>query len=214
MDPYLEAYWLDVHARLVLYACDQFRGQLDGGLKARVEERQVFQLGDESPTETFIRISDPAAENRLVTIVEFLTKRTKSRGAEGYQYRREQMELIKSGVNVVEIDLIRGGEARFDEYPMRLPGELRKDYLAWASRSNEPSRIEAYTISLKERLPAILIPSREDDKYLVLEIQDVVDAAYEKGAYDDIDYRIPPEPPLDAENENWADQLLRSKGLR
>jgi hypothetical protein len=39
MDPYLEAHWGDVHARLVMYASDALRPRLPGGLYARVEER-------------------------------------------------------------------------------------------------------------------------------------------------------------------------------
>jgi len=43
MDPYLEQFWPDVHARLILYICDQLEDQLPGSLIARVEERVVFE---------------------------------------------------------------------------------------------------------------------------------------------------------------------------
>ena len=43
MDPYLEAHWRDVHARLILYACDQIELQLPPNLIARVEERVVVE---------------------------------------------------------------------------------------------------------------------------------------------------------------------------
>jgi hypothetical protein len=50
MDPYLEAHWRDVHARLVIYASDALQGVLPGGLRARVEERVLLEtpkgLGD------------------------------------------------------------------------------------------------------------------------------------------------------------------------
>jgi hypothetical protein len=39
MDPYLERHWLDLHARLVVYACDALQPRLPGDLRARVEER-------------------------------------------------------------------------------------------------------------------------------------------------------------------------------
>ncbi len=39
MDPYLEQYWRDVHAGLVIYARDQIQPALPGTLRARVEER-------------------------------------------------------------------------------------------------------------------------------------------------------------------------------
>ncbi len=43
MNPYLEQHWLDLHARLVLYACDQLEDQLPDNLIARVEERVVLE---------------------------------------------------------------------------------------------------------------------------------------------------------------------------
>src|SRR5262245_19121593 len=50
MDPYLEAHWRNVHARLIIYACDALQGVLPGSLRARVEERVLLEtpqgLGD------------------------------------------------------------------------------------------------------------------------------------------------------------------------
>jgi hypothetical protein len=50
MDPYLEAHWRDVHARLVIYASDALQGALPRGLRARVEESVLLEtpqgLGD------------------------------------------------------------------------------------------------------------------------------------------------------------------------
>jgi hypothetical protein len=50
MDPYLEAHWRDVHARLVIYASDALQAVLPRPLRARVEERVLLEtpmgLGD------------------------------------------------------------------------------------------------------------------------------------------------------------------------
>src|SRR5436309_4884024 len=50
MDPYLEAHWRDVHARLIIYASDALQGVLPRSLRARVEERVLLEtpkgLGD------------------------------------------------------------------------------------------------------------------------------------------------------------------------
>lgn len=43
IDPYLEATWRDVHARLIVYLSDQLQSQLGGPLRARVEERIVVE---------------------------------------------------------------------------------------------------------------------------------------------------------------------------
>lgn len=45
MDPYLEQFWRDVHARLIIYAADQLQGRLPSDLRARVEERVVVEPG-------------------------------------------------------------------------------------------------------------------------------------------------------------------------
>lgn len=47
MDPYLEAHWGDVHARLVTYASDQLQSQLPGDLRARTEERVYLETPEE-----------------------------------------------------------------------------------------------------------------------------------------------------------------------
>ena len=67
---------------------------------------------------------------------------------------------------------------------------------------------------LRERLPAVRIPLRQSDDDVPLELQPLIERAYDYGAYDDIDYHRDPEPPLGPEDAAWADQLLRSKGLR
>jgi hypothetical protein len=46
MDPYLEQFWRDVHASLIIYARDQLQGYLPGDLRARVEERVVVEPGE------------------------------------------------------------------------------------------------------------------------------------------------------------------------
>jgi hypothetical protein len=43
MDPYLEAHWRDIHARLVIYACDALQGVLPSPLRARVEESVLLE---------------------------------------------------------------------------------------------------------------------------------------------------------------------------
>jgi hypothetical protein len=65
------------------------------------------------------------------------------------------------------------------------------------------------------RLPVIPIPLRAGDPDAQLDLQALVDQSYERAGYDlEIDYTQDPIPPLDAEMAGWADQLLRSKGLR
>jgi hypothetical protein len=47
MDQYLEQFWPDVHASLIIYARDQIEEQLPGDLIARVEERVVLETEED-----------------------------------------------------------------------------------------------------------------------------------------------------------------------
>lgn len=78
----------------------------------------------------------------------------------------------------------------------------------------QPPRREAYRVPLRERLPIIRIPLRPTDADVHLDIQELIDLSYENGAYEDIDYRAEPVPPLEADDARWADALLRNAGRR
>jgi hypothetical protein len=53
MDPYLEPHRLDIHSRLVIYACDQLQETLPDDLVARVEERVYLEKEDEPERSLF-----------------------------------------------------------------------------------------------------------------------------------------------------------------
>ena len=70
-------------------------------------------------------------------------------------------------------------------------------------------------ISLRKPLPTIKIPLRVKDQDARLDLQALLEQAYENGGYgDDIDYREEPAPPLTTDDAAWADALLRKKGIR
>jgi hypothetical protein len=70
MDPYLEAHWRDVHARLIIYASDALQGVLPGSLRARVEERVLLEtptgIGDH-PLYPDVRVVEYAARRGPLT---------------------------------------------------------------------------------------------------------------------------------------------------
>jgi hypothetical protein len=49
MDPWLEEHWQDVHAKFLVYACDQLNGKLPPGLQARIDERLAIDAEPEKP---------------------------------------------------------------------------------------------------------------------------------------------------------------------
>jgi hypothetical protein len=130
-------------------------------------------------------------------------------------YLKKQEELRAEGVSVVEIDLLRFGRRILSASFDRIPDGHRTPYAACTRRGWKPLEIEYYRIPLRERLPAIRIPLRREDRDVALDLQAVLDRCYEEGRYgDDIDYREQPDPPLGSDDARWAESLLREQGLR
>src|SRR5438094_10612158 len=73
MDPYLEAHWRDVHARLIIYASDALQGVLPPSLRARVEETVLLEtpkgIGDH-PLFPDVRVVEYTSRRGLQTRAE------------------------------------------------------------------------------------------------------------------------------------------------
>lgn len=67
---------------------------------------------------------------------------------------------------------------------------------------------------MQDRLPIFRIPLRDGDNDALLDLQAIVDRAYENGGYVDTDYRNDPVPPLRGADDAWADKLLREQNRR
>ena len=73
--------------------------------------------------------------------------------------------------------------------------------------------MEAYRVPLREPLPTINIPLRENDADVRLNLQALIELTYENAGYDDINYARPPLPRLEGDDARWAEELLRERGL-
>jgi hypothetical protein len=255
MNPFLERSWGDAHASLVLYARNQLNRQMEGPLRARVEERlvveslpgdesrsiypdvkvyqgtgiageqpvtisaaatlepDIIQLAESEPeTTTYLKIIDPSNGGTLVTVIEFLSPSNKrprpARSAEQYHGKREELKL--AGVSLLEIDLIRGGERFFPEYSDRYSKCLHTDYATCARRAWRPGEYEIYSFNLRDRLPVVRVPLRQQDPNAALDLQHLVDLVYEDGKYDDIDYTAPLDPPLKKSDLEWMREVLKT----
>jgi hypothetical protein len=61
----------------------------------------------------------------------------------------------------------------------------------------------------------ISIPLQPGDDDSQLDLQAVLDSAYDRARYERmIDYTKEPDPPLSKEWREWADRMLHEKGLR
>lgn len=165
-----------------------------------------------TPDRRIIILAGPG-EHRLVTAIEVLSASNKDRVTRVGRFRDKQQDLLRRGVNVVEIDLLRGGY-----YALSAPEEKFRDRDTCrisVVRGHRPEKAEIYRVSLRDRLPNIKIPLRPHDADALLELQPLIDQAYRAGAYEgDVDYSVDPFPPLTGEDAAWTEGLLKEKGLR
>jgi Protein of unknown function (DUF4058) len=117
---------------------------------------------------------------------------------------------MRSPRHWVEIDLLRHGVS------LSLRKRIRPhDYLVHVSPTYRRPQGLVWPIRLSQRLPVIPIPLRAGDDDASLDLQSVLDTAYDHAGYDtDIDYTKEPVPSLKPPWAEWSDRWLREKGLR
>lgn len=172
-------------------------------------------------------VSDPIEESyleilsgeddRLVTAVEVLSFANKKAGDTGRtSYRQKQGEYRASGVNLVEIDLLRRGTHTTAVSEARLRVSAPEfDYHVCVTSAELPGRHFVAPIKLADRLPTIPIPLDEGVPPVLLDLQAVFDRCYDEGPLADLARydRKHPDPPLTSAQQAWAEGILRAKGL-
>jgi hypothetical protein len=163
----------------------------------------------------YIEIIDLKSGRRVVTVIEILSPSNKIPGPGRDLYLKKQNELREGRVSLVEINLNRTGRHVLAAPLDRIPEGERTPYAACVRRGWKLLEVEYYRIPLRQRLPAIRIPLRREDRDVPLDLQAILDQSCEEGRYiEEIDYREEPDPPLDPDEARWADALLRERGLR
>jgi Protein of unknown function (DUF4058) len=165
--------------------------------------------------ERYLEIRSTVGE-RLVTAIEVLSPTNKSPGHTGRgSYRQKQSEFRTGRVNLVEIDLLRGGT-----HTTAIPlAELRQragafDYHVCVTAVGVERRFFVAPFRLADRMPTIAIPLEGDAGPVSIGLQPIFDRAYDTGRYAESDYlHRTPEPPLSIPQRAWAESMLREKGL-
>ncbi len=175
----------------------------------------LVPLQVEEQTQRSVQIIDTQTGNSVVTVLEFLSPANKSDPRTRTAYQEKQQELWQAGVNLVEIDLLRSGPYVLAAPAHLVPLPYLAPYRVCILRSSRPGHAEMFRVSLRERLPVLPIPLRAGDPDARLDLQELIDKAYENAGYDlELDYRVDPFPPLQGDDAAWADALLREKGRR
>lgn len=158
-----------------------------------------------------VEVRDVATE-RLVTVIEILSRSNKRPGHRAYRdYDRKRDAILNSSAHLLEIDLLREGERRPLE--PQVPGA---PYYVLLSRAGRRPAVDVWPIQLRDPLPALPVPLLAPDPDARLDLAAVVRSVYDRGPYRRvIDYRQPPPPPALSETEvAWVDAYLRERGLR
>lgn len=141
-------------------------------------------------------------DQRVVTVIEVLSPSNKRPGPDREQYIAKRAGLIRTYVNLVELDLLRGGP----RMPMEHLPEC--DYYALVSRWQRRPEAGIWPIKLRETLPTIPIPLDGPHPDATLDLQSVLHRVFDGAGYEDYVYRLTPEPPLNESDQAWAQTIL------
>jgi hypothetical protein len=163
----------------------------------------VIPMAADEIEEAFLTIKE-LPSRRLVTVVEVLSPTNKKTRDAREEYLKKRRELLASGVNLVEIDLLRAGK------PM--PPEKSRhssDYRILVLRPNRSRNAHLYGFSYKAAIPPIPIPLLPRDREPPIDLNVILHSLYERAGYDlTIDYRQPPQPRLRKADQAWAESII------
>ncbi len=141
-------------------------------------------------------------DERVVTAIELLSRPNKAPGENRDSYLTKRKELLTSGVNFVELDLLRAGP----RMPMKdLP---TCDYYALVFRPAMKPKADVWPLRLQDELPTIPIPVSPGDPEAKLDLKAVIDRFHDESGLESNFYRREPDPPLSPADAAWAKGLI------
>ncbi len=162
---------------------------------------------EEEHREAFVEIYEATPETRLVTSIEVLSPSNKRPHTPGWDlYVRKRQSLLLGDVNLVEIDLLRGGQ----RMPMLDPWP-DSPYTILVARAKKYDLCQVWPVSFQIPSPSIPVPLAKPDPDIPLDLQPMIDAIYERSRYErSINYSKPLSPPLHAAETGWLKQQLQA----
>lgn len=170
----------------------------------------LIEARAEPETERYIEIVDSQTRGRVITTIELISPSNKLPGRARDLFLTKREECLIAEVNVVEIDLTRGGE-RLSILPL---GKIvpQPTYVGCVWRATRRDEIAVYVMPLNQPLKPMRIPLRATDEDVVLHLQPLVAHAYERGRYGNLDYSRPLYPPLSTDDAEFAAEVLKRAG--
>ena len=226
MDPWLEATDLfpDVHASLTIRLQEVINASLPDGYFAAtktitwVDTTPSLHSLDLKPRpltlkQYYLKIR-MAADKRVVTAVMLVNRANKAAGDSREAYIKKQDELIQAGANIVEVDLLRFGTSVTQDSHLssELPPVRANHYHVCTSLAHRPEQLFRTVFPLRRPLPAIDIPLDPGVSPVRVELQPLLDRAYDAGRFFmRAGYDRPAEPLLAPDDQAWADGVLQAR---
>ncbi|MCB0187202.1 MAG: DUF4058 family protein [Caldilineaceae bacterium] len=175
--------------------------------EATMELTTVPEL-EEDEEESAIYIREAASE-QLVTVIEILSYSNKTRGIDKYaRYMAKRRDVLKSGVHLVEIDLLRWGQRVAEPLPNR-------PYHILITRADEQPQGRVWSFEMVDVIPTVPLPLLAYNEYVPLPLQAAYSTIYQARNFRNrLDYTVDPEPPLTAEQQQFIREQLLAAQLR
>ncbi len=157
--------------------------------------------------ETYLEVRG-VADGDVVTVIELLSPANKRSGTGRRLYLDKRVNVLATRTSLVEIDLLRVGEAM----PMLGP-PIDSDYRILVSQGWRRPKAEVTAFGVRDPLPALAVPLRRYEPEPRVDVASVLRALYDRASYDlRIDYRRPPVPPLAQDDAEWAARCIEAAG--
>lgn len=120
----------------------------------------------------------------------------------------KRWEIVRSGVHLMEVDLLRWGQRAVPALPSQ-PHHIP------VTRADEQPAGHVWSFGWGAPIPAAPLPLADPGEHVPLPLQAALATIYRaRGFRTRLDYRADPEPPLTAEQRSSIHALLVSQGLR
>ncbi len=158
----------------------------------------------EEVVERFLEIRNVATQE-VITVIEILSPANKRPGEGRRQYESKRLKVLGSLTNLVEIDLLRGGE------PMAMTVDKENDYRIVISRSEQRPQADIYLFSVRRPIPDFPIPLQPGEPEPTLKLNQILHELYDRSGYDlAIDYyQDPPAPKISTADLAWIKQVIQ-----
>jgi hypothetical protein len=155
----------------------------------------------------YVKIEDLAGQ-RVVTVIELLSPSNKAFGDDRELYLAKRNDYLARKVNVVEIDLLRGGQ----RLPLSEPPPDVGDYYVMVSRAWQYPQVGFYRFTLRDPLPEVPVPLTRDVPDVFLPLRACMDRVYDGARFSvKLRYDEPLAPRPRKHDAAWVRQILASR---